>query len=43
MVPTFVSIDHAGGEVERIVGEQSKQRLILALNEVNGRPCAIGM
>ncbi len=43
MVPTFVSIDHAGGEVERIVGEQSKQRLILALNEVNGRPCALGM
>jgi cytochrome c-type biogenesis protein len=41
MVPTFVSIDPTGGEVSRIVGEQSRQRLVLALNEVNGKPCEI--
>jgi cytochrome c-type biogenesis protein len=39
MVPTFVSIDPSGGEVERIIGEQSKERLILALNDLGGKPC----
>lgn len=39
MVPTFVSIDQAGGEVGRIVGEQSRQQLVFALNEVGGKPC----
>lgn len=39
LVPTFVSIDAEGREVERIVGEQPKQRLVLALNEINGAPC----
>jgi cytochrome c-type biogenesis protein len=41
LVPTFVSIDRAGGEVGRIVGEQSRQRLILALNDVGGKPCEL--
>jgi cytochrome c-type biogenesis protein len=39
MVPTFVSIDPSGGEVERIIGEQTKARLILALNDLSGKPC----
>lgn len=39
MVPTFVSIDPSGGEVERIVGEQPKERLILSMNELGGKPC----
>jgi thiol-disulfide isomerase/thioredoxin len=39
LVPTFVSIDAEGREVERIVGEQPKQRLLLALSEINGAPC----
>lgn len=43
MVPTFVTLDHGGGEVERFVGEQTKQRLIHALSEVNGKPCSIEM
>jgi cytochrome c-type biogenesis protein len=43
MVPTFVSIDHSGGEVERIVGEQTRQRLVLALSDVRGRPCEAGL
>jgi cytochrome c-type biogenesis protein len=43
MVPTFVSIDPSGGEVERIIGEQSKERLVLALNEIAGKPCEHAM
>jgi cytochrome c-type biogenesis protein len=43
MVPTFVSIDPSGGEVERIIGEQSKERLILALNDLGGKPCEQAM
>jgi thiol-disulfide isomerase/thioredoxin len=42
MVPTFVSIDPVGGEVQRIIGEQSKERLILALNDLGGKPCEPG-
>ncbi|MGC4068839.1 MAG: cytochrome c biogenesis protein CcdA [Polyangiaceae bacterium] len=43
MVPTFISIDHAGGEVERIVGEQSKERLVVAFSDVRGEPCQTGI
>lgn len=39
LVPTFVRIDAEGRELERIVGEQPKRRLVLALNELNGAPC----
>jgi hypothetical protein len=39
LVPTFVSIDATGSEVQRIVGEQTKQRLMVALSEVLGAPC----
>lgn len=42
-VPTFVSIDPAGGEVERIIGEQSQQRLMLALSDIRGKPCQAGI
>jgi cytochrome c-type biogenesis protein len=41
MVPTFVSVDRTGGEVERIIGEQSRERLLLALSDVSGRPCEV--
>jgi cytochrome c-type biogenesis protein len=41
MVPTFVSIDPTGSELERIVGEQTKERLIVALNTVSGKPCSV--
>jgi cytochrome c-type biogenesis protein len=43
MVPTFLTIDPAGGEVGRIIGEQSRERLILALNEIGGKPCELEM
>jgi cytochrome c-type biogenesis protein len=43
MVPTFISVDHAGGEVQRIVGEQSKDRLVLAFGDVRGEPCEAGI
>jgi cytochrome c-type biogenesis protein len=43
MVPTFLTLDHGGVEVERFVGEQTKQRLVHALSEVNGKPCSIEM
>lgn len=39
LVPTFVSIDAEGRELERIIGEQPKQRLLLALTELRGAPC----
>jgi cytochrome c-type biogenesis protein len=39
VVPTFVSVDAAGSEVERLVGEQSSQRLSQALGEVRGEGC----
>ena len=41
LVPTFVSIDAAGAEVQRIVGEQSKQRLAVTLREIRGVPCEV--
>jgi cytochrome c-type biogenesis protein len=43
MVPTFITIDHGGGEVERIVGEQSKERLVVAFADMRGEPCEAGI
>jgi len=43
LVPTFVSIDAEGREVERIIGEQPKQRLVLALSELRGAPCEVAL
>ena len=40
-IPTFVSVDAEGVEVERIVGVQSAARLSLALSEVRGRACPL--
>jgi hypothetical protein len=42
VVPTFVSVDSAGSEVERLVGEQSSSRLAQALGEVRGEGCPDG-
>jgi cytochrome c-type biogenesis protein len=42
VVPTFVSVDAAGSEVERLVGEQSSERLAQALVEVRGEGCPGG-
>lgn len=39
VVPTFVSLDAAGAEVERRVGEQSRDDLARAIGEVRGRAC----
>ncbi|MGZ3418494.1 MAG: cytochrome c biogenesis protein CcdA [Polyangiales bacterium] len=39
VVPTFVSVDAAGSEVERLVGEQTSERLSRALIEVRGEDC----
>jgi len=39
MVPSFVSVDAEGVEVERIVGEQPRERLALALADVRGEAC----
>ncbi|HEY5962044.1 MAG TPA: cytochrome c biogenesis protein CcdA [Polyangiaceae bacterium] len=43
LVPTFVSIDAAGGEVQRAIGEQTRQQLLLALSEIRGVPCEAAM
>lgn len=39
VVPTFVSVDAAGGEVDRMVGEQTEERVTRALGEVRGAEC----
>jgi cytochrome c-type biogenesis protein len=42
VVPTFVSVDAMGSEVERLVGEQTSERLAQALGEVRGEGCPGG-
>jgi cytochrome c-type biogenesis protein len=39
LLPTFISVDSEGNEVERIVGEQTRERLALALSDVRGSAC----
>jgi thiol:disulfide interchange protein len=39
-LPTFLMIDSKGDEVERLTGEQHRQRLAIALADVNGVLCA---
>jgi cytochrome c-type biogenesis protein len=39
VVPTLVAVDAAGAEVERLVGEQTRERLSQALGEVRGSAC----
>jgi thioredoxin-related protein len=39
-LPTFVMIDSKGDEVGRLTGEQPRQRLAIALADVNGVLCA---
>jgi cytochrome c-type biogenesis protein len=39
LVPTFVGVDAQGVEVMRMTGEQSPQKLAVALGEVRGRAC----
>jgi cytochrome c-type biogenesis protein len=38
-VPTFLQLDAAGNEVERVIGEQTSQQLALALQNVRGAAC----
>jgi len=38
-LPTFLSVDAEGGEVERIVGVQPQERIALAVGDVEGRAC----
>lgn len=40
-VPTFVSLDAAGNELERVVGEQPRHQLALALESVRGKACSV--
>ena len=39
LLPTFLSIDADGHEVERLVGEQTHERLSLAVGDIHGRAC----
>lgn len=41
VVPTFVSVDAAGNEVERLIGEQSGGRLAQVMSEVRGEACGL--
>lgn len=41
LLPTFMSVDAEGQEVGRIVGEQPKERLALAIGEVEGEACVM--
>lgn len=41
VVPTFISVDAAGVEVERMIGEQTEDRLARALEEVRGEACVL--
>jgi cytochrome c-type biogenesis protein len=38
-VPTFLQLDAAGEEVERVIGEQTHEQLALALQNVRGEAC----
>jgi cytochrome c-type biogenesis protein len=38
-VPTFLQLDAAGEEVERVIGEQTHEQLALALQSVRGTAC----
>lgn len=38
-VPTFLQLDAAGQEVERVIGEQTHEQLALALQSVRGTAC----
>ena len=38
-LPTFVGVDSAGDEVERVVGEQPRARLAGLLGDVRGEAC----
>lgn len=38
-LPTFMSVDAAGAEVERAVGEQPRERLATLLGDVRGERC----
>lgn len=40
-LPTFIMIDANGAEVNRLVGEQPRQRLVVALADVNGVFCPV--
>lgn len=42
-VPTFVSVDASGAEVERLVGAQPRERLELAVSAVRGEACAANL
>jgi thioredoxin-related protein len=39
MLPTFLTVDAEGAEVERIVGVQPEERIALAIGDVEGRVC----
>lgn len=39
VVPTFVSVDAVGNEVDRLIGEQSAARLAQAMSDVRGEHC----
>jgi thiol-disulfide isomerase/thioredoxin len=39
MLPTFLTVDAEGTEVERIVGVQPEERIALAIGDVEGRVC----
>jgi len=40
LLPTFMSVDAEGNEIERIVGEQPTARLAMAVGDVRGEACA---
>ncbi len=40
VVPSFVSVDSAGQEIERVVGELPVKRLAIVLADVRGRECS---
>ncbi len=41
VVPTFISVDAAGVEVDRMIGEQNEDRLARAVEEVRGEACVL--
>lgn len=40
-VPTFLQLDSRGAEVERVIGEQSRDTLAIALASVRGEACPV--
>jgi len=40
-VPTFLELDARGEELQRVIGEQSRAELALALENVRGEACAV--